>query len=365
MRIAFDAKRAFNNGTGLGNYSRTILRNLMQYYPTEDCLLFTPGTKPSFENQLPGAQVVTPSFQNPLWRSIGIQQDLKKQNPDLYHGLTNELPFGIQKLGIPSVVTIHDVIFESFKEDYPLFDRLVYRAKTKRALRESDRIIAISQATKTELIERFQAPEKKISVLYQACDSRFNGEAACPEKEAAIRKILDLPDSFLLYIGSLTHRKNVLGLIKAWEIMPDRIPLMILGQGKDEKMIRRYIAGKKIGHGVKLKGRAEFEWLPALYKMAETVIYPSFQEGFGLPVVEALACGARVVTSKVSSMPEAGGDLPVYIDPASPESIAEGIRKSLSGPPPDKDKLSRHLNRFNSAALTEQLIGLYREVAGK
>lgn len=368
MKIGFDAKRAFHNRTGLGNYSRTLIHNLKTGYPNEEYFYFTPNAQSDYAPLFASDRVITPSGRRPLWRSMGINKDIRRSGIDLYHGLSNELPFGIHKTRVPSIVTIHDVIFDIVREDFPWHDRFVYRMKTKKCIRESTKIIAISEATKHDLIHRFDADPEKIKVIYQPIDRQFLQGRLTDRESTFIKKEYQLPDHFLLYVGALMKRKNILPMIQAWERLPkaDQLPLLIFGKGNMyEHKVAEYIRSKNIGKSVQLRAPVPFKHVPALYELATTVLYPSLYEGFGLPVLEALACGSRVVTSSVSSMPEAGGDLPVYVDPEWTDSIAEGISKSLEHSPPDTVKIKNHLALFESAKLTEQIINLYREVSEK
>lgn len=365
MKIGFDAKRAFFNQTGLGNYSRTLIGDLFNVFPEDEYYFFTPKENEKFTPVFAHGHVILPRFPNPLWRSIGIESDIRRESPDVFHGLSNELPFRIRSSGVPSVVTIHDVIFDIVKEDFPPIDRAVYRMKTKKAIKNADRIIAISQNTKKDLIERFGAEEDKIEIIYQPCDPQFHHRNLSEEEKREFRSRYQLPDHFLLYVGALMKRKNVLPMIRAWELLEDKIPLLIFGSGhRYSKLVRDYISEKNIGKWVQLRPPVPFSDLPFLYKLTDTVIYPSLYEGFGLPVLEALACGARVVTSDVSSMPEAGGSLAVYVSPDQIGSIAQGIKKSMNMPPPDKNKLSDHLACFNRVDSTQQLRQIYKEVIG-
>lgn len=367
MRIGFDAKRAFQNRTGLGNYARTLTRNLKAYYPEEEYFYFTPHKESAYSHLYESDSVISPAGNNPLWRSFGVNRVIRESEIDIYHGLSNELPIGIHKTGVPSVVTIHDVIFDIVKEDFPWHDRFVYRIKTKKCIRESSKIIAISQATRHDLINRFKVDPGKIKVIYQTIDPQFNLQERPPDQLALFKTDYKLPEHFLLYVGALMKRKNILRMIQAWERLPEayKIPLLIFGEGNQYKPhIEKYIRSKNLKKWIQIRPPVPFRDLPILYQLAESVIYPSLFEGFGLPVLEALACGARVVTSSVSSMPEAGGDLPVYVHPNDIESIADGIIRSLEHSHPDPVKLSEHLRKFNGAELTEQIMNLYLEVAG-
>ena len=157
MNIGFDAKRAYHNGTGLGHYSRTLLHSLSEYYPEHQYYLFNPKSSTSFEVRGNNINEVLPKgFLNKIfssaWRSSWVKKDLQKLKIDLYHGLSHEIPLGIHKTGIKSVVTIHDLIFERFPQQFNKINVQLFRKKFTYACKHSDKIIAISQQTKKDII---------------------------------------------------------------------------------------------------------------------------------------------------------------------------------------------------------------------
>ncbi|HRH60276.1 MAG TPA: glycosyltransferase family 1 protein, partial [Chitinophagaceae bacterium] len=238
MNIAFDAKRAFSNTTGLGNYSRTLIQSLAAYYPQHEYFLCAPKLTDAFPMyQYKNLHSVTPqkfpsNFFTSAWRSSWVKNDLKKLNVDLYHGLSHEVPVGIQKTNIKSVVTIHDLIFERYPEQYHPIDVFIYRRKFQYACRYADAIIAISEQTKKDIIEFYKISEEKITVCYQSCIAAFGEQAAASEKEK-VKSKNGLPAEFFLYVGSVIERKNLLTICKALHALKDKldIPLVVIGDG--------------------------------------------------------------------------------------------------------------------------------------
>jgi glycosyltransferase involved in cell wall biosynthesis len=178
MRIGFDAKRAFLNASGLGNYSRNTLNALRKYCPGNEFILFTPEIKEGLFEGYQHFKVVSP--QNlvlkklkSLWRSLLLVTLAKRHEVDIYHGLSNELPKGIRNSGIPSVVTIHDVVFMRYPEFYKPVDRKIYFKKVKHACKSANKIIAISQQTQNDLVTFFKVPVHKVEVLYQPVSRYF------------------------------------------------------------------------------------------------------------------------------------------------------------------------------------------------
>lgn len=356
MQIAFDAKRAFHNGTGLGHYSRTIIGSLARIYPEHDYWLLNP--KPSVSFSMQGAQLheVRPSqwlhtVLSAAWRSRWCKQWLVNNKIDLYHGLSHELPFGIHKTGIPTVVTMHDLIPERYPEQYGLIDRKIYHQKFRYACQTADRIIAISEQTKADIIDFYKIEEKKIRVCYQSCDPRFYQPVTEPEK-ARIRQKYNLPARFFLSVGSVIERKNLLQVCKAMDLLSRQldIPLVVIGNGGSyKKKVKAYIEEKGLQHKIiflsenpiaiqdpDFKRALDF---PAIYQSAIALLYPSYFEGFGIPVLEALCSKVPVITSNRSCLPEAGGPGAYYVDPDSADAIAAAMLSIVT----DTDKAAQQI----------------------
>ncbi|TAE52541.1 MAG: glycosyltransferase family 1 protein [Bacteroidetes bacterium] len=368
MRMGFDAKRAFLNATGLGNYSRSLIGNLARFFPEEEYHLFTPrtGNPPLFSDarmpvHLPG------NWPGALWRSFGVASAARKAGIKLYHGLSHELPLGLRRAGIRQVVTMHDVIFRRYPGLYPLADRLIYDAKWRYACQQADVVVAVSEATRQDLLNYYPVTPEKIQVIYQCCDDIFR----LPPDPPAEKKVLarhQIPVEYLLYVGSLTERKNLLLLFQALQLLPekDRLPVVVAGKGK--------AYGEKVQHWLRVQGMEKwalfrpdipFADLPALYRHAQICVYPSHYEGFGIPVLEALTCGVPVITSATSSLPEAGGPGAAYISPGKPEELARHIHLILSDSLLREKMISQgkiHAERFAPEPLTRQLMNLYRSL---
>lgn len=345
MNIGFDAKRAYHNSTGLGHYSRTLITSLAEFFPEHQYYLFNPKHSSVFK--LPDKkniiEVLPKGFLNTLfrsaWRSSWVKKDIKRLHIDLYHGLSHEIPIGIQKTGIRSIVTIHDLIHERHPEQYNPLDVKIYNRKFRYACSHADKIIAISEQTKKDIINFYQIPAGKISVCYQSCGPDF-GKTVSEEQKKIIRNKYGLPQQFFLYVGSIIERKNLLNICKAIFNLRGEldIPLVIIGNGgKYKQKVKEYIdrnnlAGKIIFLSETEIARTSPEFqtakdFPAIYQSAIAMIYPSFFEGFGIPVLEALWSKLPVITSDLSSLPEAGGDAAYYVDPANDEEISSAMKK--------------------------------------
>jgi len=380
MKIAFDAKRAYQNGTGLGHYSRTLISSLADFYPEHQYYLCAPKLTNRFDiSRYANVRNIVPTGflskkLKSLWRSNWVKNDLAKEKIDLYHGLSHEIPVGIEKTGIRSVVTIHDLIFERNPEQYNKIDIQIYRHKFKYACRNADHIIAISQQTKDDIIQFYKIPEEKITICYQSCNPAFS-QIISEEEKNRIKQFYHLPDRFFLYVGSVIERKNLLNICKAMHQLGGKlaIPLVVIGDGGQYKQqVKEYISAHKLENQViflsetaaaknaeRFQSAADF---PAIYQLSEALIYPSVFEGFGIPVLEALWSRTPVITSNISCLPETGGDAAYYVDPYSPEEIAKGMVRLATDTTLTtqmKDKGWKHAQNFTPKKCAADVMQVY------
>lgn len=369
MNIGFDGKRVIQNFTGLGNYGRYLLNTLARFYPQHQYSVFTSKPLEGF-NELknyPSVHFKHPQKQvsSSLWRSFGIVNDLKKATIDLYHGLSNELPFGLKKAGIPSVVTIHDLIFLRYPDYYPFFDRKIYEYKFRYAAEHANKIIAISEQTKTDLMNYFQISESRIEVIYQNCDPSFLLKADESEK-LRIRTAYHLPQKYLLNVGTIETRKNALLIVKALKELDSEIKLVILGRETPyTHLIKNYLKVNNMESRVLFLKNVPFTDLPVIYQMAEIFIYPSEFEGFGIPIIEALSSGRPVIAAKGSCLEEAGGPGSVYVDPDDSIELASQINSIFYDDELKSSMISsgfNHLKQFSDEKIAEKLINLYKNL---
>lgn len=334
MNIGFDAKRAFYNNSGLGNYSRSTLNLLAKYFPDNKYFLFTPNTQDSIQFEKNNATIVEPEmslykFFRSFWRSYGMTKNFKRHKLDIYHGLSNELPINSHFLRTRTIVTIHDLIFIRYPELYQPVDRKIYYKKFKAACQKSDKIIAISEQTKSDIINFFDIKEEKIDVVYQGCNEIFYKKQSeeCLEK---IRKKYKLPEDFILNVGTVEARKNALQIVKAVHHAKIDIPIVIIGRKTEyQNEIEYYIHKNSVKAPVIFINNVKFTHLPAIYQMARVFAFPSIFEGFGIPILEAMNSGVPVVTSKGSCFPETGGEGALYSFPEDYENLAENINLAL------------------------------------
>jgi len=371
MRIGYEAKRAFLNMTGLGNYSRGIIRMMASDYPENEYFLYTPkvkpNTRPGFLSGFEQVKTITPQSKlfTSLWRSKGVVADLKRDGIELYHGLSHELPVGIGKSGIKSVVTIHDLIFMRFPQYFGFVSRVIYAAKIKYACKHADVIIAVSEKTKADLVQLLNVHPEKIAVLYQGCDDIFGVEQSA-QQLAEVKARYQLPGQYILNVGTIEARKNLILLVKALLFLPKDVRLVVVGkQTKYFERVREYIVQHKLEDKVLFIANAAFADLPAIYQGAELFVYPSRYEGFGIPVLEALVSGVPVIAAKGSCLEEAGGPDSLYVDQDDETDLTEKIRLVLDDESLRQKMISKGLiysRKFEEKKLAAQLMNLYNKV---
>jgi glycosyltransferase involved in cell wall biosynthesis len=381
MNIGFDAKRAYQNSTGLGHYSRTLISSLAEFFPGNNYYLFAPKITNTFNttgftNIHPVSPVHFPaSLFKSVWRSNWVKKDLQQHHIDIYHGLSHEIPMGIARTGIRSVVTIHDLIFERYPEQYNPIDRIIYRKKFRYACKNADKIIAISLQTKQDIIDFYKIPEEKITVCYQSCNPAFN-EIISEEKKEATRQLYNLPAVFYLYVGSIIERKNLLLICKALKQLNPALPLVVIGDGGAYKQkIKSFIAENGLidrviflseNPSAKSSGsyRSAVDF-PAIYQMATALIYPSIFEGFGIPVLEALYSRLPVITSNVSCLPEAGGNAALYVNPETENELAEAMFAVANDIDLRNDMIEKgivHSLNFTQHKCAEAVMNVYKAI---
>jgi glycosyltransferase involved in cell wall biosynthesis len=369
MHIGFDAKRAFHNNTGLGNYSRDTIGIMAMLYPDNSYVLYDPkpNTGKRFADNLL-VKIVGPKNKlhqklGFLWRSSGIKQQLVEDGIDLYHGLSNELPVGISKTKVKSVVTIHDVIFMRFPELYPRIDRIIYQKKTVRACQEADVIVAISEQTSQDLQFYFKVPKSKIKVVYQGCHPIFKKESSGTEK-SLVREKYGIPNRFLLNVGRIEKRKNILHLLASLNQIED-IPLVIVGKPTDfQKEIENYIIDNGLEKRVQILNNVPLSDLACLYQLAEMFVYPSIFEGFGIPIIEALFSGTPVISSTGSCFMEAGGAGGIYVDPDNVVDLSNVILDLWNNPQKQQemvDLAQNHLLQFEEISIGKNMNVVYQK----
>ena len=370
MRIGYDAKRLFCNHRGLGNYSRDLIKILNQYYPENQYDLFTPKIKIDFHINSQNTHIIQPSgiynlLPSSAWRSYGMKADIERLGDDIFHGLSQELPFGIEKTAVKKVITFHDAIFVRYPELYPSSYRKVFTLKNLRSCKIADRIIAISEQSKRDAIEFFNADPAKVEVVYQGCNNIFRKKATQTEKEE-IKLKYNLPSDYLLFVGAIEPRKNIATILQAIANEKIEAPLVIVGRKTDYTKELNVLAAKlKITNQVHFLHNVETGDLQAIYQMAQIFIYPSIFEGFGIPILEALCSETPVITSVGSCFEETGGKYSQYVQPQNSAEIESAILVVLTDSKLQakmKSEGLQHSEKFTEDKIALNLISVYKKL---
>lgn len=376
MKIGFDGKRAVANFTGLGNYSRFVIEALSKRFSKESYVVFAPKPKNNKEFNALLCDNTTDFYPlgkvakrlSSLWRSKWILKDLKRENIDIFHGLSGELPFGINRQGIKSVVTIHDLIFRHYPQYYKAIDRTIYDYKFRRACQEADKIIAVSDCTKRDIISFYGIPEEKIVTIYQGCHANFKVQ---PNSELIdeVRKKYNLPERYIACVGTIEERKNLMLVAKAMKLLPNDIHLIAVGRKTPyANKVEEFCRANGVSDRVRIIEGVPFKYLPSIYHGAEMFAYPSRFEGFGIPIVEAISAGLTGVAATGSCLEEAGGEGVVYVNPDSVEEAADAIKKILNHREYKQsliDKGREHIKKFNPDTIAEEIMRVYKEVSNR
>jgi glycosyltransferase involved in cell wall biosynthesis len=364
MRIGFDAKRAFLNNSGLGNYSRNTINALNHYYPENEYFLFTPEIKNDLFRNYKNFETVSPKsptlkILNSLWRNFSVSRQLKNHNIELFHGLSNELPNGIHKTNVSAVVTIHDLIFMRFPEFYKTIDRKIYIHKVKYACASAQKIIAISQQTKEDLIQYFNIDPERIEVVDQSVSPVFFKSADTEN----LRSKYNLHEQFILSVGTHEPRKNQLSVLKAIHDKKLDIEIILVGkQTTYTKKLTKFIAENKMEKQVKFLNNLPENDLAGIYRMAKMLVFNSFFEGFGLPVIEAMASGCPVITSNVSCLPETAGGAALLCAPNDIEELGNQLKTLIDNKDVRDELIQKGTERaalFHPNEFAKKMISLY------
>ena len=374
LTIGYDAKRAVSNGTGLGNYCRTLLNDLGTIDTTDSFRLYVPDLgRDDLRSQLDmprNMSFVTPANKlvkplRSLWRIKGIVNDLKRDGVDIYHGLTGELPLGLSEAGIKSVVTIHDLIFMRHPEYYSPIDVAIYKWKFRNAIRQANRIIAISECTRRDIMELGEIDDSRIDVVYQSCDTRFRQQVS-PEQKQDVRARYSLPKRYVLFVGTIEERKNALLAAQALPYLSDEIHLVLVGrQTAYAKTIFSFARQNGLANRIHILSGVPTSDLYAIYQQAECFVYPSRYEGFGIPVIEAIQSRLPVIACTGSCLEEAGGPDNVYVDPDEPQEMAMAIKSITDNPDAARQIVTRSLDyirRFENGNVAQEMLNVYRSL---
>ncbi len=329
MNISLDVRTAQERFPGVGRYAANLARALIPSLAESERLVLLGSGWPT-TTILPegiGARVVdTPLSPFSLRQQWAVPRLLRALGADLYHSPFYLMPF---RPGVPAVVTIYDLIPFRYPRYFTLAQRLVFAVTVRLAMRAAQVVIAPSAATARDLQSFLGLPADRIEVIAAAADPAFRPQETAAI--AAVRARLKLAERYVLYVGSNKPHKNLVRLVEAWaRLQPHALPLVIAGVWDRRYMdARRRAEALRLGSAVHFLGRVPEDALPALYSGATLFVFPSLWEGFGLPVIEAMACGVPVACSATAGLIEVAARHAVFFDPLDVGAIAGTIGEIL------------------------------------
>lgn len=331
MRIAIDARLWGEPWSGIGRYTRALVDALVRQAPTDDWVLYLDRSA----RDLPrGAETrVLPWPQRLIWTFWAASRDLRRRPVDLFHGVTGfELPWGGP---CRLVTTVHDLVPLRFPALSPWRHRWAVRLLLPGALRRATRVIAVSEATRREVLERYRIPAGRVAVVPEAADPRF--APAPPADRARVRARYGLVGVYVLFVGLLEPKKNLGTLFRAVARLREadgfRTATLAIAGAPGWGLPDLAAEATRLGVGdvVRLLGPVPDEDLPALYGEALAFVFPSLWEGFGLPVLEAMAAGAPVIATCRGAVPEVAGDAALLVEPEV-GPLADALARLLDDP---------------------------------
>jgi len=332
MRIVIDVRTANDHFPGIGRYIVSLASALSQVSPDLNIALLDDTSVSSTHLTLPELpRIACPVSPFSILQQWIVPEKLRKAGATLYHSPYYLMPYFSW---VPTVLTCHDLIPLIYPEHFTSGQRLIFRLAHILALKAARKVIAVSHATKADLIRYFSVDPQRIVVIPEAADARFQPQL--PDRIAAVLRKYALPEKYVLSVGSNKPHKNLQRLIEAWRISSCKLHVssfkLVIAGHWDE----RYPEAKRLTEELGLKDQVLFIGpvadpdLPALYSGAALFVFPSLYEGFGLPVVEAMACGTPVICSNVASLPEVAGDAALLVDSLDVNKLAAAMRTVLT-----------------------------------
>jgi glycosyltransferase involved in cell wall biosynthesis len=367
MRIAIDARKLHD--FGIGTYIRNLLAGLARIdQETEYIVLCDPHDADAVNDLAPNFRAVVETARPySLGEQVWIPLSLVRERAHLLHEPHYVLPPAVR---CRTVVTIHDCIHLMFPQYLPGRLAHVYaRVSMWSAVHKADRILTVSEASKKDILRFFGVDPEKVVVIYNAIDERF---LAPPDEVRMdqVRQRYQLDHPFLLYVGNIKPHKNIERLIDAFGRARasglDDLRLVIIGDEISKyPPLRQAVHRHRLDKYVRFLGFQPYDTLAAFYRLARAFVFPSLYEGFGLPPLEAMACGTPVVTSNVSSLPEIAGGAAILVDPYDSQSIAEGMKRAVCDEATRTQMIERGLARardFSWAQSVSTIHRIYMEV---
>lgn len=353
LKLGFDAKRAFHNHSGLGVYSRNLIDYIERTTKDIDIVLFSPTQNTTkFNTKL---RVQSSKFGS-LWRSFFIYFDIRKSNLDIYHGLAGELPFFIPNR-TKTIVTIHDLLFLRFPQDYTWIDRTIYSLKARLACNKADKIIAVSQATKNDIVKYFSTSPDKIEVVSVGLN-------------IDVSKLYHrlYPNEYLICISSFLPRKNQLLLIKAFELIAHKIDLdlLLIGLGSYWSEVKKYADNSRYKDRIIFIKNTTDDEKFAYLSHAQFSVYPSKYEGFGIPIIESMAYQIPILISDSEIHKEVADDAAIYFENENLINLSDKLVSTFNLTSHNRNELTqkglKRVEKFKVKNVYPHLVEIYRDL---
>ncbi|HSX25085.1 MAG TPA: glycosyltransferase family 1 protein [Candidatus Andersenbacteria bacterium] len=372
MNIAFDASDiCTGRADGTTRYTRELIKRLPELDKEDYWNFYGPCAAPSHPLHLPlgqGERITWHATPFPgAWTQTRFAWELLKDNPDILFMPIQQLPI-FRRPRMKTVAVIHDLAFHEYGEQFRMKDWLLLQTFSAQVAHEADAIIAVSEATKQD-IKKYYGREENVHVVHHGIDHDKFRIFSDEQKEAGLKKLKEkyseIQKPYLLFVGQIQPRKNIARLIEAFELLQNsELQLVIAGgHGWNNKEIYARIEHSSSHRKIVVPGAVPDELLPTLYANATAFIFPSLQEGFGIPLIEAAACGVPVITSNCSSMKEIMKDAGVLVDPLSSHAIGDGIAYALKNKTEIAQACAERSQQFSWDKTAAATLRVIREVS--
>jgi glycosyltransferase involved in cell wall biosynthesis len=380
MRIAIEAQRLFREKKhGMDVVVLELIKNLQVIDKVNEYFILVKPDSDKCIVETENFRIIELSGGSyPVWEQVALPKACKRLNCDLLHCTSNTAP---EMPGVPLVITLHDIIYmegsffsilKGKGTSYQRFGNVYRRHIVPTAVKKSSMVITVSEYEKERISEFFKLDPGKLRAVYNGVGEHFK-EVTDPMVITDFREKYDLPDHYIFFLGNTIQKKNTPGTLKAYSIFREitglDIPLVMLDFDlQDLTSMLDEIGNPGLISQIHLTGYVSNAELPGIYGLADLFLYPSFRESFGIPILEAQACGTPVITSNTSSMPEVAGDGALFIDPFNPDELAQAMIRIIQDPLLRMDLKTKGLanaKKYSWRAMAEKVLGIYNEVAEK